>query len=90
MRVAWRTVGSILARVWGEVEAACDRLAEVRRIGIDEISHKRGHKYLTAVVDHDSGHLLWAAADDHDCFLHLLRVPLGLSPSRSSNDVAAG
>lgn len=61
MRVAWRTVGSILTRVWGEVEAATDRLASVRRIGIDEISYKRGHKYLTVVVDHDSGHLLWAA-----------------------------
>ena len=61
MRVAWRTVGSILSRVWSEVEAAHDRLANVRRIGIDEISYKRGHKYLTVVVDHDSGHLLWAA-----------------------------
>ena len=60
MRVAWRTVGSILTRVWSEVEAAHDRLANVRRIGIDEISYKRGHKYLTVVVDHDSGHLLWA------------------------------
>jgi transposase len=58
MRVAWRTVGSILARVWADIEAADDRLAGVTRIGIDEISYKRGHKYLTVVVDHDSGHLL--------------------------------
>ena len=62
MRVAWRTVGSILTRVWADVEAAGDRLAGVRRIGIDEISYKRGHKYLTVVVDHDTGNLLWAAA----------------------------
>ena len=62
MRIAWRTVGSILTRVWKEVETRHDRLADVRRIGIDEISYKRGHKYLTVVVDHDSGHLLWAAA----------------------------
>ena len=33
----------------------------MERIGIDEISYKRGHKYLTIVVDHDSGRLLWAA-----------------------------
>uniref|UniRef100_UPI003899D32C ISL3 family transposase n=1 Tax=Mycobacterium sp. HUMS_1102779 TaxID=3383487 RepID=UPI003899D32C len=33
----------------------------LRRIGIDEISYKRHHKYLTVVVDHDSGHLVWAA-----------------------------
>lgn len=32
----------------------------MRRIGIDEISYKRGHKYLTVVVDHDTGRLLWA------------------------------
>jgi transposase len=39
---------------------AGDRLANVRRIGIDEISYKRGHKYLVVVVDHDTGLLLWA------------------------------
>jgi transposase len=60
MRVAWRTVGSILVRVLAEVDAAAgDRLAGVRRIGIDEISYKKGHKYVTVVVDHDTGRLLW-------------------------------
>ena len=37
------------------------RFAGLRRIGIDEISYKRHHKYLTVVVDHDTGRLLWAA-----------------------------
>jgi transposase len=37
-------------------------LAGLRRIGIDEIAYKRNHKYLTIVVDHDSGRLVWAAA----------------------------
>lgn len=61
MRIAWRTVGSIIERVWADVEAGHDRFANVRRIGIDEISYKRGHKYLVVVVDHDTGALLWAA-----------------------------
>ena len=61
MRIAWRTVGSIVARVWADVEAVPDRFAGLRRIGIDEISYKRGHKYLTVVVDHDTGRLVWAA-----------------------------
>ena len=61
MRIAWRTVGAIIARVWADVEALGDRLDGLRRIGIDEISYKRGHRYLTVVVDHDSGRLLWAA-----------------------------
>lgn len=61
MRVAWRTVGAICTRVWDDTAGTVDRYARVRRIGIDEISYKRGHKYLTVVVDHDSGRLLWAA-----------------------------
>jgi transposase len=61
MRIAWRTVGAIIARVWADVEALGDRLDGLTRIGIDEISYKRGYHYLTVVVDHDTGRLLWAA-----------------------------
>lgn len=39
-----------------------NRLAGLRRIGIDEISYKRGHRYLSVVVDHHSRRLVWAAA----------------------------
>lgn len=60
IRIAWRTVGAIVARVWNDIDAVVDRFANVRRIGIDEISYKKGHRYLTIVVDHDSGRLLWA------------------------------
>jgi transposase len=62
MRVAWRTVGGIVTRLVREAEAAVDRLSGLRRIGIDEISHRKGHKYLIVVVDHDKGHLVWATA----------------------------
>ena len=61
MRVAWRTVGVIVARVNADVDATVDRLDGLRRIGIDEISYKKGHRFLTIVVDHDSGRLVWAA-----------------------------
>jgi len=61
MRIAWRTVGSIIARVWADTETLHDRFAGLRRLGIDEISYKRGHRYLTMVIDHDSGRLVWAA-----------------------------
>ncbi len=60
MLVAWRTVGAIIARVWADVETLGDRLDGVRRIGIDEVSYKRGQRFLTVVVCHDSGRLLWA------------------------------
>lgn len=60
MRVAWRTVGSIISRVCADIEASVDRLDGLRRIGIDEISYKRGYRYLTVVVDHDQRRLVWA------------------------------
>jgi len=62
LRVAWRTVGSIVTRVVADAEDKTDRFANLRRIGIDEISYKRGHNYLTVIVDHDTGVLLWAHA----------------------------
>jgi transposase len=60
MRIAWRTVGEIITRVVADADAVTgDRLTGLRRIGIDEISYKRGHKYLTVVVDHATGRLVW-------------------------------
>ena len=61
MRIAWRTVGAIVTRYWQDVEDTLDRFENLTRIGIDEISYKKGHKYLTIAVDHDTGRLLWAA-----------------------------
>jgi transposase len=61
MRVSWRTVGNIIERVCADQLAGTDPLAGLTRIGIDEISYKKGHKYLVVVVDHDSGKLVWAA-----------------------------
>jgi len=61
MRITWRTAGRIIERVAAEQESRQDRLAGLRRIGIDEISYRKGHKYLVVVVDHDSRNLIWAA-----------------------------
>jgi transposase len=61
MRVAWRTVGGIIERVAGEAAREVDLLDGLRRIGIDEISHRKGQRYLTVVVDHHTGRLVWAA-----------------------------
>jgi transposase len=60
MRIAWRSVGAIIARVTADAERGRDRLAGLRRIGIDEISYRRGQRYLIVVVDHDRGTLVWA------------------------------
>ena len=63
LRVSWRTVGAIVGRVVADARAERDPLEGLRRIGIDEISHRKGHKYLVVVVNHDTGALVWARAD---------------------------
>ncbi|HNH37814.1 MAG: ISL3 family transposase [Microthrixaceae bacterium] len=60
LRITWRTVGAIVDRVVAEDRARSDPFDGLRRIGIDEISYKRGHRYLMVVVDHDTGRLVWA------------------------------
>ena len=61
MRLDWQTVGRIITRVVQEVSRNHDRLEGLRRIGIDEISWRTGQRYLTLVIDHASGRLVWAA-----------------------------
>jgi len=61
LRVTWRTVAGIVTRVVAEARGERDLLAGLRRIGVDEISYRKGQRYLTCVVDHDSGRLVWAA-----------------------------
>lgn len=61
-RVEWHSVGGICRRVCDEIEAqrGSAGVDGLRRIGIDETSYKKGHRYLTVVVDHDRGCLVWA------------------------------
>jgi transposase len=62
MRVSWLTVGRIIERVVAEQSVRRgDPLAVLRRIGIDELSYRKGQRYITVVVCHDSGRLVWAA-----------------------------
>jgi transposase len=89
MRVAWRTVGSIVARVQADIDAAVDRLAGLSRIGIDEISYKRGQRYLTVVVDHDSGRLVWAAPGRDRATLHRFFDLLGPQRAAQITQVSA-
>jgi Transposase len=57
--------------------ARTDRFANLTRIGIDEISYTRGHRYLTVVVDHDSRRLIWAAPGRDKATLNTLFDELG-------------
>jgi transposase len=60
LRIGWDTVGRIVERV------VADHLDERRLegllcIGVDEISYRRHHRYLTSVADHRSGAIVWCA-----------------------------
>lgn len=61
LRVAWRTIAAIVARVVADGRDTNDLLAGLTRIGIDEIAYRKGHRYLTCVIDHTTGRLVWAA-----------------------------
>jgi transposase len=82
LRISWRTVAGIVTRVVADLAAGTDRLDGLRRIGIDEISHRKGHRYLTVVVDHDTGRLVWAAAGRDTATV--LRFFDALGPQRSA------
>lgn len=89
MRVGWRAVGGIVGRIQADIDSQVDRLDGVRRIGIDEISYKRGHKYLTVVVDHDTGRLLWAGVGRDKATLDKFFALLGVERCAQLTHVSA-
>jgi transposase len=61
LRCSWEAVAAIVVRV---VAAHLDdaRLDGLYRIGVDEVSYRKGHRYLTVVADHDrDGAVIWVS-----------------------------
>jgi transposase len=58
LRIAWDTVGRIVARVTAD-HLDERRLEGLVAIGVDEIAYRRGQRYLTSVADHASGAIVW-------------------------------
>ena len=57
--ISWVTVGNIVERVVARrLDGA--RFGKLKRIGIDEFSYRKRHRYLTLVVDHDTRRVVWA------------------------------
>ena len=61
-RVEWRGVGGVCRRVYAELEAArgASRFDGVRRHRHRRDVVQEGAEYVTVVVDHDRGCLIWA------------------------------
>lgn len=59
MRVAWQTVGDIVERVVAR-RSTGDPLDGLTIIGVDELSYRKHHQYVTVVVDHVQRRVVWA------------------------------
>ena len=61
LHVAWRTAGDIAGRVAGRLESGMPCMFDgLTAIGVDETSHRKGHTYITVVVDHERKRVIWA------------------------------
>lgn len=61
-RIDWETVGHIIKRVEADERKKRPSPFEgLVSIGIDETSYKKGQRYLTVVVDHTTGAVIWVA-----------------------------
>jgi transposase len=76
LRIGWHTIGPLVQRV------VADRLDERRlqglvTIGVDEISYRRHHRYLTSVADHRSGAIVWCSPGRNSATLQRFFDELG-------------
>jgi transposase len=81
-RISWSSVRRIVEGVVARAFDADSALDGLRVIGIDEISYRRHHHYLTVVVDHVSGRVVWAGKDRKA--KTLLRFFRALGPERAA------
>ncbi len=62
MRIDWETVGNCISRSIHDLEPErSKRLDGLVNIGIDETSYRKGHKYITVIVNHDTNTVVWAS-----------------------------
>jgi transposase len=86
MGINWRTVGTIVARI---VKARLDpkRLENLYVIGVDEISFRRHHEYVTIVVDHAKHRVVWTGEGKGADTLKKFFDELGEERSKRITDV---
>ncbi len=58
LRIAWTTVGDIVERVVARM-LPTDLLDGLTHVGVDELSYRRHHEYVTVVLDHIQGRVVW-------------------------------
>ena len=76
LRIDWDTVGRICDRVVAD-ELDHDRLAGLVSVGVDEVSWKKRHHYLTLVYDHGGKKVVWGKAGKDTATLDAFFAELG-------------
>ena len=66
LHVSWRTAGAVARRIAERVKASMSSPFDgLTAVGVDGTGYRKGHAYLTVVVDHERHRVIWA----HDgCF----------------------
>ncbi|MGH3503269.1 MAG: ISL3 family transposase [Nocardioidaceae bacterium] len=81
LRTSWETVAGIVERVVAE-QVDHRRLSGLLRIGVDEVSYRKGHRYLTVIADHDQqGRVVWAGEGKNAATLEAFYDELGEAES---------
>ena len=58
--MSWKTIKEIHVRAL-KIKFKSRRIKHLRYLGVDEIAVHKGHRYLTVVVDLESGQVVWVA-----------------------------
>jgi len=80
VRIDWDTVGRIIERVMA-TELDPNRLERLFVAGVDEVSWRKGHSYLTLVSNHATGKFVWGKEGKDTATLDAFFADLG--PERS-------
>ncbi|MGH2801360.1 MAG: ISL3 family transposase, partial [Thermoleophilaceae bacterium] len=93
LRVAWVSVGAICERV-SAAELDPARLDQLFEIGVDEVSWRKHHRYLTLVSDHRRGKVVWGAEGRESATADAFFAELGAARAAKleavSMDMSAG
>lgn len=60
--MSWISVGPAISHIRADLDVRPEsRFDGLEKIGIDETSYRKGHKYMTVVVNHETGRVVWVA-----------------------------
>lgn len=89
LRTTWQSVDAIVARVVAELAGGRDPLSGLRRVGIDELAYRKGQRYITVVINHETGRIVWAREGRSSAVIDEFLDALGAGRARQLTHVSA-